>query len=349
MSRQTTGRIKINPPLGKLPVLQYLPPAELAVDASYQRSIEGGDSQSLIRRIAQHWNWDLCQPLLVSRRRGDAPGGGDRYFVIDGQHRLEAARLRGDIGQLPCVVGEYGGAAEEASVFVHLNQERKPLKRLDLFKSAVASGNKEACAILAAIGDAGLSLAPHTNYASWKPGMVANISGIEASWRRNGERVTALALRALAQAFAGEVLQYAGTLFPGIAAVCADEIARSGAFSDQRFECFQTMLVLRGQLQWRRDIHARKGEQLALNFAAAAEHVMRAAWAAADRDPPKRAAPALPPTAPAKAAPPPVPSLATVTAYPGSRWCGQCEQKVTHGRALACRSQFCSMRKARAA
>ena len=62
MARAATSRLKVNPPLGRMPVLQFMAPGELRIDASYQRSIESGDSKTLIRKIAQHWNWDLCQP-----------------------------------------------------------------------------------------------------------------------------------------------------------------------------------------------------------------------------------------------------------------------------------------------
>lgn len=343
MARQSTSRLKFNPPLGRVPVLQYLPPAELAVDASYQRSIDAGDSQALIRRIATYWNWDLCQPLVVSRRRTET---GDAYFVIDGQHRLAAAKLREDIGQLPCVVGEYGCAAEEAAAFVHLNQQRKPLKKLDLFKSAVASGDKEACAILGAITAAGLGLAPHTNYSSWKPGLVANVAGIEAAWRKYGHAAATSALRALAQAFGGEVLQYAGTFFPGIAAVCADEIRQAGMFEERRFERFQTMLVLKGQAGWRVEIHRRKGEEMALNYAAAAEIVLRAAWKAASENaaPPPPASRAA--RAPARPAATEAAASASVPAFAGSQWCDQCEGRKDHAGASRCSSRFCPFRKA---
>ena len=46
--------------------------------------------------------------------------------------------MRRDIAQLPCVVGNYTSTADEAASFVHLNQKRKPLGKLDVFKAAVA-------------------------------------------------------------------------------------------------------------------------------------------------------------------------------------------------------------------
>lgn len=158
MSRPATDRLKLNPPLGMLPALQYLLPAQLKIDASYQRSLDTDAGKALVRRIAQHWNWDLCQPLVVSRRADGA------LYVIDGQHRLAAARLRGDIAQLPAVVVQYASAADEAASFVHLNQERTPLTRLDLFKAALASGDSEALAIVEALDAAGLMVAPHNNF-----------------------------------------------------------------------------------------------------------------------------------------------------------------------------------------
>jgi hypothetical protein len=101
MSRPATTKLKVNPPLGSLPVLQYCSPDQLLIDESYQRSLEAANSQTLIRRIAMHWDWGLCQPLFVARR---ADGS---LYVVDGQHRLEAAKLRGDIWQLPCVVTSF--------------------------------------------------------------------------------------------------------------------------------------------------------------------------------------------------------------------------------------------------
>ena len=127
-----TQKIRNAPAKGSLPVLQYLTPGQLQVDASYQRSIENGQSRSLIARIAKDWNWDLCQVLVVSRR------GDQGLFVVDGQHRLQAAKMRGDIGQLPCVVATYASAQEEAAIFAQLNRQRTPLKALDIFKAALA-------------------------------------------------------------------------------------------------------------------------------------------------------------------------------------------------------------------
>jgi len=203
------ARIRVNPPRGRRPVLQNIGVAELAVDPEYQRDIDNGASRALIRSIARDWNWGLCQPLVIAQR-------ADGLFVVDGQHRLAAARLRGDIGDLPCVVTAHASVEDEAAAFVALNQKRKPLNAIDLFKARLASHDAVARSLLRLIHHAGLDLSPHNNWKWWKPGQVGNIGGIEKCQKEAGDALTGRALRTLAAAFEGQVLRYGGTIFAGL-------------------------------------------------------------------------------------------------------------------------------------
>jgi len=324
MSRSATTRLKVNAPLGRMPVLQFVPPSELKIDATYQRSLEASTSQTLVRKIAQFWNWDLCQPLVVARRTD-----GD-LFVIDGQHRLEAARVRGDIAQLPCVVVGYESTADEAASFVHLNQQRRPLGKLDLFKAAVASEDPEACAIVEALTKVGLSIAPHSNFTAWKPGMLSNIGGIESAWRAKGPRVTEAALGVLAEAFAGQVLRYAGTLFPGIVALTCDEF--EGRTTPERRANLVKMLASKKQAEWRSEIMRAHADNPDLGKRDAAPKVLRDAWHARfgffTKEEPKR---------PASDAPLPMPTGE-------ARWCDQCDMRVSPTVSANCKSRFCSLK-----
>jgi len=302
-----------------MPVLQFLRPEDLAIDPAYQRAIDTGPSQTLIRKIAQYWNWDLCQPLVVAVR----PDGA--LMVIDGQHRLEAARLRGDIAQLPCVVVHYATAADEAASFVHLNQQRRPLSKLDVFKAAVASGDPESIAIAAAVEASGLSIAPHTNCNHWKPGMVANIGSIEVAWRRHGATATSAAMRVLAMAYPAEVLRYAGTIFSGIVAVC--DAARETLDEDR----LAALIGAKPQLHWRGAMMAARADDPLLRFGDASAKILLDAW---------RVATGVPDAEP----------IATIAkskfAQSGNAWCDQCEMRVTVAQAERCRSRFCSFRRA---
>ena len=335
MARSATSRLKVNPPLGRMPVLQFLAPAELTIDASYQRSIESGESKALIRKIAQHWNWDLCLPLVVSRRRED---GVETYYVIDGQHRLDAARMRKDIAQLPCMVKEYASAADEAASFVHLNQQRRPLGALDLFKAALASEDPEAVSIMKAMGDAGLSLAAHSNYTAWKPGQLAIIGGIQREWRRAGAKVTAEALQLLGTAFPDAIHRYAGTIWPGLVAVCAEEMRGGKEFDPGRFATLSAKLGSKGQNTLRKLVLARCALKPELGRNAAAIQIVgEVHW-------PERKAARVEKLGERS-------PLHFETDQPvamggdGKAWCDQCEMRVTQGQAEGCKSRWCSLRK----
>jgi hypothetical protein len=273
VSRPATTRLKVNPPLGTLPVLQYCAPDQLKIDEEYQRTLSAGASQSLIRRIAMHWDWGLCQPLFVARR---SDGG---LYVVDGQHRLEAARLRGDIWQLPCVVTSFATMADEAAAFVSLNQQRRPLTQLDLFKAALAGGDFEAAQIHVAVKDASLEIAPHTNAGAWKPDVIANIGGLQRCYRVHGLQVLTIALGVLARSFRGEVIRYAGSIFPGIEGVVADELKADPSLAESRtLVLLVAMVSAEEQNEWYRQVSARTAEVPTRRAAAAA--VFRDAWAA---------------------------------------------------------------------
>lgn len=336
MTKAAQAKMKVNPPLGSLPVLQYCSPQQLQIDSCYQRSLEAAASQALIRRIATHWDWGLCQPLFVARR---ADGG---LFVVDGQHRLEAARLRSDIWQLPCVVTSFASGEEEAAAFVQLNQQRRPLTKLDLFRAALAAGDMEASQIALALKDAGLRLAQGTNNQHMAPGSIANVGGLQHCYRTHGVQVLTAALEALAKAWPGEILRYAGTLFPGLVALVIDQqpLAEPGSTSVNEIAAFAGAT---SQAEW----HARISLALVdsnANRRITAERVFQAAWVEHRQQIAKglqRSSAA--PVQRSVAAPAP---RATALLPAGRGWCEQCDQMVSGAVASRCQSQFCKMKSA---
>lgn len=335
MARAATSRLKVNPVLGSLPVLQFIPPKQLDIDPAYQRSIETGASKSLIRKIAQFWNWDLCQPLVVSRREDG------KLYVIDGQHRWEAAKLRGDIDQIPCVVVSYQNAADEAASFVQLNQQRRPLQKLEIFAAAVASEDPESIEIREAIEGAGLTLAKHSNYTAWKPKTVANIGGIQNSWRTNGPVSTKSALYVMANAWPDQVLRYGGTVFPGIAAVC--DIESGFIDSDGLRDEFVELVSSAAQTDWRAEIAKARVEDPNLKYKSASIQVFSKAW--------KQKGIGF--FSPDPLQLPPKPSGGVSRNFKpdmeGMCWCDQCDRRIDKEAASTCNSPFCSLRAAKSA
>jgi hypothetical protein len=329
MARAATSRLKVNPALGTPPSLEWRAVGELLIDSSYQREIDTGPSQTLIRRIAMFWDWGLCQPLAVSRR----PDG--LLLIVDGQHRASAAKLRGDIPHLPCVITNYASAGDEAAAFVALNQQRRPLSALDLFKAAVAAEDKEALLITECLASAGCSMAPHSNINSWKPGMLQNVGGLKECLRTKGEEILREALIILGEAYRGERLRYAGTIFPGIAHIVWNEHQRS---TEEKFGARMIAMVKTStQKEWAARIVKLAPEHFR-GRRGAAWQVFAEAW----RD--VQAPSALPIIQATQG------SSAPVILDKGEiAWCAQCDQKVSGEKAARCTDRYCSMRKAEAA
>lgn len=213
--RKTQRKTKL-PPLtfypvvGMPPSIELRPPTELKVDDSYQRSIENGPSQKLIRHMASRWDWRLCVPLMVSRR----PEG---LFVIDGQHRLAAARLRKDVPYLPCCINTYESLADEAAMFVAANRARRTMGRLDDFHAAIVGEDPDTLAINKLVTDAGLKVARNIGKQSWTPGEVAFTSAIRTIFLKHGEPPVKFALWLMAEAFKGQVLTIGASMFTALA------------------------------------------------------------------------------------------------------------------------------------
>ena len=201
-------------PLGMPPSIEMRHPDELRIDDSYQRSIDTGPSRALIERIARGWDWRMCLPLVVSKR-------DDGFYVIDGQRRHAAARMRGDIPFLPCCVAIYADVAEEAAMFVAMNRARRAINRLDDFHAAQAGGDADALAVAKLIEGAGFIVSRRTGSAAWLPGEVAFTSAIRKERRRHGDDFVRSALSLLAAAFPGERLVAGSSVFTAVCAVMA--------------------------------------------------------------------------------------------------------------------------------
>ncbi|MDB5358888.1 MAG: hypothetical protein JWO51_185 [Rhodospirillales bacterium] len=102
---------------GPRPELAWLPVACLQVDPTYQRTIEGRISQAAIHRIAAKFKWNRFGVAMVVEANDGI------WMIIDGQHRVEAARLKG-IKMVPCVVMPPMSVEEQASIFLDTNEKR---------------------------------------------------------------------------------------------------------------------------------------------------------------------------------------------------------------------------------
>lgn len=217
-----TAPAKFAPAKGTPPSIEFVEVFRLHVDESYQRTIETRDSRTIIAGIAAAFDWRLCSPLVVSRRLSADATGLAKLFVIDGQHRLAAARLRGDIPFLPCIITTYASAAEEAELFVAVNQRRRRVSPIETFRAALVAGDKDAIEAARLITAAGLRIARNGRPDSWEPGELGQVVTVLRGVRRFGADPVLAALVQLCEAFPDERLEQAGRILEGLFLIHAE-------------------------------------------------------------------------------------------------------------------------------
>lgn len=117
------------------------------VQDSYQRVVRDRS----VAEYAANWNWASAGALIIGNRDGV-------FYVIDGQHRLLAARKRADISELPCLVFDEMTEVKEAQAFLDVNKNRSVMRAHDTHNAAAVAGDELAAYVNRVIEETGLSL-----------------------------------------------------------------------------------------------------------------------------------------------------------------------------------------------
>lgn len=155
--------------------------------APYNRTIAG----SVVRRWAKCFNMKLVNTIIVSNRDGV-------NYVVDGQHRVESAKIKG-VKTLPAIV-HYGLTyEEEAQLFVDLNKERKGLLVADVFKGEVEAGNPKAIDLQLAINAAGYETSK--GQGTYK---VQALKALQKIYDKDGPEMVTEVLKIISEAYKGK-------------------------------------------------------------------------------------------------------------------------------------------------
>jgi hypothetical protein len=156
---------------GPKPEMDWLPVARLSVDPRYQRAIETKRSRALIARLVEKFNWSAFQAII-------ATPNGEAWLVIDGGHRVEAARLRGET-HVPAVIVQAPSLADQARIFVSTNQNRVAMHTMAIHHAKVAAGDEKALAVKALCDELGLTIPRNPQGAKYlKPGETMAIGSL---------------------------------------------------------------------------------------------------------------------------------------------------------------------------
>lgn len=129
---------------GPKPGMAWLALDKLLVDERYQRQILR-QGITHVNRLARSFVWCKFQPLTVA----PSTEHKGRFAVVDGQHRLAAARRHPKITEVPCYIVAADDVAAQAMTFVGVNKDRIGVTRLNVFWASVAAGDVEAVRIKA--------------------------------------------------------------------------------------------------------------------------------------------------------------------------------------------------------
>lgn len=127
--------------------LGLIPTTEMFIDTTYQRTV-----QSKVNKISKNWDSNKCAILQVSYR-----SDVDKYAIIDGQNRWEAAKKAG-VTHLLCQIYENLTIKEEAKIFAEQNDNVTRISSADKFKSLLVMDDKICLQIKELCDEFGISI-----------------------------------------------------------------------------------------------------------------------------------------------------------------------------------------------
>ncbi len=206
--------------LGARPMVVWVDLGLLSVDRRYQREITGG-GEAHINRILRAFNWNRYQPIVVT-----ALADG-RYAVIDGQHRLEAAKKHPLIDSLPCYVIDAPDLAAQAEIFVAVNSDRRALTNLQKFWASVTAGNREAQALVKACTAAAVTIPRTTPQGGLSPRTLIGPNIVLRLVGRFGRPAALDAVQLLADAWPEARVAFRTSNLAAVAAIASTPYSRN--------------------------------------------------------------------------------------------------------------------------
>lgn len=181
---------------------------DLLVDFSYQRVV----SDKKVKSIVKNFNRNAVGVVTLSIREN-----GDLY-IIDGQHRVEALKAlgKGD-DDINAIIFFDLSIADEAELFVIMNEVRTRPMRTDLHKASAASGDLSSIEIDEALASLNLQIGNKPGY-----GIVRAISVIHKVYDALGKDKLRDVLKVLIDANGNHSSTFAAEYLLAVAAIIAN-------------------------------------------------------------------------------------------------------------------------------
>ncbi len=177
--------------VGALPILRWLPVADLLVDPAYQRPFLSKGRRN-VECIARNFTWSCFTPVVV------APAEGGKFAIIDGLHRTTAAALLG-FESVPCQIVT-ATPEEQAVAFRAINRTTTPISKMELHSAALATGETWAVRLAAACARADVELLRYpVPVDRQSPGQTMAVAALTHCLKRYGQETLITALQCVTQ------------------------------------------------------------------------------------------------------------------------------------------------------
>lgn len=183
------------------PVYQPLN-VDLLEMADYQRGLK----QNKVANYVKNYDPMIFGTILVSYR-------DNRYWIVDGQHRVEVAKRLG-IKTVWCQVIEGLTYEQEAAEFYKINTRRVPLNVNQKFHALVESKDKNALDIVSILHTYGITYSRKGQ--EFIPNCITAIGSVQTIYAKNGAEQLRTVLRIVKKVWNGDHISLRAEILKGV-------------------------------------------------------------------------------------------------------------------------------------
>ncbi len=195
------------PDPGKRPELRWVALKDLVIDRTYQREAHGFHAH----RILSKFQWAYFQCVTVTDI------GKGKFAVIDGQHRVLAARNHPLLTEVPVVVVDAPTVALQAQGFVTMNEVHKRITPIEMYWAGIAAENPDYLELESVLKAVGVKVHHVSGYSVLPAMTTCAVGTCLKNLRRSGRDSIENALRLLATTWPNKHSVFVSTLIDAVA------------------------------------------------------------------------------------------------------------------------------------
>lgn len=174
--------------IGKKPKQGWIDVDLLIIDHNYQRDA----IPKHVQAILLGFNWRYFQPPTV------CPSENEKYWVIDGQQRVLAAKLHPAVDSVPCYIINTPLTKDQADAFIRVNRDRRNVNQVNMYWAGVAAEDEKYLVVQRVLHSANAEVNPSLGLV--KVNTTSAVGCILLSITACGEETVGLALQIICEA-----------------------------------------------------------------------------------------------------------------------------------------------------